>query len=251
MKHRNLLIGVGVACFIVFVVVALPAKVITALVPAEIVQIGGTSGTLWRGEATLVQISGVQLTNTRWTLHPLQLLLGRVALHLETNPPGGSVSSDLTLGITGTVTVKNFDATGRVAPLAQLMKLPPSGGDISMQIELLTIKNDWPRNIVGKVRIGNLPLNLIGVAAGPVGSYEVRFAADPVPEDGRIVGELQDLGGPLELRGSIYFAPPSNYELDANVKASMDAPADLSRGLALLGPADASGNHQLMMSGSF
>ena len=251
MKHRNLLIGVGVACFIVFVVVSLPASVITALVPADIVQIGGTSGTLWSGEATRVQIFGVQLTNTRWTLHPLQLLLGRVALHLETNPPGGSVSSDLTLGITGTITVKNLDATGLVAPLAQLMKLPPSGGEISLQIELLTIKNDWPSNIVGKVRIGNLPLNLIGVAAGPVGSYEVRFAADPVPEDGRIVGELQDLGGPLELRGSIYLDPPRNYELDAYVKASMDAPADLSRGLALLGPADANGNHQLMMSGSF
>ena len=181
----------------------------------------------------------------------MQLLLGRLSLHLQTHPPGGVVRSDVALGITGAVTVRNLDASGAVAPLANLMKLPQSGGEISVQIDLLTIKNEWPRTLIGSIRIGNLPLNLIGVAAGPIGSYEVRFAADPVPDDGRIVGELQDLGGPLELGGSIYLDPPRNYDFSANIRAGAGAPADLARGLALLGPADANGNHQFMMSGSF
>lgn len=250
MKPRSLLIGVGVACFMVFVIASVPAKVIASLIPGDFVQIGGASGTLWSGEARLLQVSGVQLTETKWTLHPMQLPLGRLAFELETHTSGGFVRCDITLGITGVVTVRNLDAAGPLAPLAGLMKLPQSGGDISLQIDVLTIKNEWPSSLVGSIRIENLPLNLIGVAAGPIGTYEVRFDSDPVPEDGRIVGALQDLGGPLELGGSVFLDPPRNYELSATIRAGAGAPTDLARGLALLGPADANGYHQFMMSGS-
>ena len=235
----------------VFVAGSVPAKVISSFLPGDFVQIGGTSGTLWNGRAQLLEVSGVQLTETQWTLKPLQLPLGRLALHLDTQIMGGFVRADVTLGITGTVTVRNLEAAGAIAPLAALMNLPQSGGDLSVQVDLLTLKNEWPLALVGNIRVGNLPLNLIGVAAGPIGSYEVRFAADPVPEDGRITGELQDLGGPLELGGSIYLDPPRNYELSATIKAGAGAPADLTRGLALLGPADTNGNHEFRMSGSF
>jgi hypothetical protein len=250
MKPRSLLIGVGVTCFIVFGIVSIPAKVITSLLPGDFVQIGGAGGTLWNGEAQLVQVSGVQLTGTKWTLHPMQLPLGRLAFTLETHASGGFVRCDITLGITGDVTVRNLDAAGPVAPLASLMRIPQSGGEISLQFDVLTIKNAWPSSLVGSIRIENLPLNLIGVAAGPIGTYEVRFDSDPVPEDGRIVGELQDLGGPLELGGSVFLDPPRNYEFSATIRAGAGAPADLTRGLVLLGPADVNGYHQFMMAGS-
>ena len=251
MKPRNLLIGVGVVCFVAFVIASLPARVIAALLPGDFVQIGGTSGTLWKGQARLVEVSGIQLTGTKWTLHPMQLPIGRLAFNLETQLFGGFLRGDITLGITGAVTVRNLDATGPVAPLAAMMNLPQTSGDISIQIDVLTIKDEWPGKLVGNIRVGNLPLNLIGVAAGPIGSYEVEFTADPVPEDGRIVGELKDLGGPLELDGMVFLEPPRNYDLNANIRAGAGAPADLARGLALLGPADANGYHEFVMSGSF
>jgi len=251
MKPRSLLIGVGVTCFIAFVLVALPARVITALLPADLIKISGISGTLWNGQARLIQVSNVPLTATKWTLHPWQLVIGRLALSIETQCLGSAVSGDLRLGITGAITVSNVDALGPLAPLASLMKIPQSGGDFSMRIEEVSIKNAWPLSAVGSVRVGNLPLNIMGVAAGPVGTYEVTFTSDPVPEDGRIVGEMQDLGGPLKLGGAIFLDPPRNYELSARVKGGPGAPQDLVRGLALLGPADANGNHELIMSGSF
>lgn len=251
MKSRSLLIGVGVACFLTFLLVSLPARVITTLLPGDLIKVTGISGTLWNGQARLVQAGSVQLTATKWTLHPWQLALGRVALSLETQSLGSAVSGDLTLGLTGAVTVRNVAALGPVAPLATLMNFPPSGGDINLQIEELSIKNEWPSSAVGSIRVGNLPLNIIGVAAGPVGTYEVTFRSDTVPEDGRIAGELQDLGGPLELDGEILFEPPRNYELNAQVRAGPGAPADLVRGLVLLGPANTNGYHELIMSGSF
>jgi hypothetical protein len=131
------------------------------------------------------------------------------------------------------------------------MKIPQSGGDLSVRIDEVSIEDEWPSAAVGKIRVDNLPLNIIGVAAGPVGAYEVTFEADPVPEDGRIVGQLQDLGGPLQLEGQIFFYPPRNYDLNARIRGAPGAPADLVRGLALLGPADANGLHELVMSGSF
>jgi general secretion pathway protein N len=251
MQHRTLLIGVGVTCFIAFVLVSLPARFATALLPADLVQMSGVSGTLWNGRARIVRVAGNQLTSTRWTLQPWQLALGRLAMSLHTEWLGIAASGNVAVGLTGAITARDVEMFGPLGPLTRRMNIPQSGGELAVQFDKLAIKDAWPRSAVGSVRIGNLPLNIIGVAAGPVGTYEVSFTAADVPDDGRFVGELRDLGGPLQLGGEIAFSPPRNYELNALIKATPGAPPDLVRGLALLGPADAQGRHELVMSGSF
>ena len=250
MDQRKLLLVVGTACFVVFVIVLVPASIVTSVIPDDTMKIGGISGTVWNGRARVIEVANVQLTGTRWELHPLHLLLGRLALTVETQMLGNSIDGEVRVGITGTTSVRNLNSVGPLGPVTRLMNIPQGGGDLNVRIDELTIRDAWPTVAVGVVRIGNLPLNIIGVAAGPTGSYEVAFTADPVPDDGRVVGELTDLGGPLSLSGQIAFDPPNSYELTARVKGAAGAPSDLVRGLALLGPADADGNHELTMTGS-
>jgi len=49
MKSLSLLAGAGLASFLVFLVVSLPAKVLTDLAAPAGVQIAGVTGSAWRG----------------------------------------------------------------------------------------------------------------------------------------------------------------------------------------------------------
>jgi len=251
MNERRLLFGAGLACFVVFAATFIPATVITTLLPANGMRIGGVSGTLWKGEARLVEIAGFRVDRTQWELHQLALLLGRLQGTVEAEWSRGFAQGDMGLGLTGAIRVRDFTATGPVVQLTRLMNLPRSGGDLEVQIDALDVTEGWPDLATGTVKVRNLPLALVGVGAGTTGSYQVSFAPDTIPDDGRITGELTDLDGPLAISGSIVFSPPANYEITARIKARPDAPRDLANGLALLGPEDETGNRQFTMSGSF
>ena len=128
MKSLSLLAGAGLASFLVFLIVSLPAKVLTDLAAPAGVQIAGVTGSAWRGQARSVEVPGFQLGRTTWIIDPAAFVLGRLSATIETVWPGGKASGKLTVGITGSIRLRDFEAVGSVAPIAQQMNLPPSGG---------------------------------------------------------------------------------------------------------------------------
>jgi general secretion pathway protein N len=251
MNERRLLLGAGLACFVVFAATFIPATVITALLPTNELRIGGISGTLWNGEARPLEVAGFQVNRAQWELHQLALLLGRLEGTVEAEWQRGFAQGDIGLGLTGSVRVRDFTATGPVVQLTSRMNLPQSGGDLEVLVAALDVSEGWPSRAIGTVKIRNLPLAIVGAGAGAIGSYQVRFDTETTPDDGRISGELTDLDGPLAISGSIVFSPPANYEVNARIRAKPEAPRDLANSLALLGPEDETGNRQFTMAGSF
>jgi general secretion pathway protein N len=240
---------VGVLCFLLFVITTIPAGIIRTVVPADI-QLIGIEGTLWAGRVRMIQYAGYQLQETEWDLHPFSLLTGRMALTIESKLPGGFARGDVSAGLTGSVSIRDFTAAAPFAPIAQTLQLPPSGGELGVQIPFLDISDGWPSKLIAELRVGNVPLNIFGVAAGPVGSYEATFNLESVPEDGKLTGTLKDLGGPVQLGGNVELLPPGNYALNALVTARADAPTDLASGLELLGPENPDGSRSFQFSGS-
>ncbi len=251
MKSLSLLAGAGLASFLVFLVVSLPAKVLTDLAAPAGVQIAGATGSAWRGEARSVEVPGFQLGRTTWIIDPAAFVLGRLSATIETVWPGGKASGKLTVGITGSIRLREFEAVGSVAPIAQQMNLPPSGGQFFIDIADLVLVDNWPRILIADVRVENVPLALMGVAGAPAGSYRVSFASEEVTDDGLIIGELKDLSGPLIINGKVTLSPPMNYEIVSQIGARPDAPSDLVQGLALLGPPGPDGAREFTMAGSF
>lgn len=238
------------ACFIFFAALLAPARVLTDAVESDQLRFVGVTGTLWRGAALNVQVPGFRLNRTTWAVHPLELFVGRLAATVDTQWPGGFARGDLALQLNGTVRMREIEAAGPIAPIAQRMKLPAAGGSLVIAVSRLDIADGWPRSAVGEIRVGDVPLNLIGIAPGTNGSYKVSFDADEIPEDGGFSGSLEDLGGPIAITGSVALSPPGNYEFLAGIQARPDAPAELAQALNMLGPPDASGKHELRMSGS-
>jgi len=250
MKSLSLLAGVGLASFFLFLISSLPAKVLTDLSASSGVRVGGVTGTVWNGEARRIEVPGFRLSRTAWKISPASLLLGRLAAAVEADWPGGKANGDLTVGLTGSVSLRNFEAAGEVAPIAQQMNLPQTGGQFFANVVDLQIVDDWPRTVIADLRVENVPLALIGVSSAPTGSYEVSFAADEVVDQEPVIGEIKDLSGPLEISGNVTLSPPTNYEVMGRITPRQDAPSDLVKGLALLGPAAPDGSREFSLAGS-
>jgi general secretion pathway protein N len=250
MKSISLLAGAGLASFFVFLIVSIPAKVLTDLATPEGVQLAGVSGSAWRGEALSVQVPGFRLGRTSWIVRPAALILGRLSATIKTEWPGGRASGELTASITGTIRLSNVDAASPVAPIAQQMNLPPSGGQLLISFAELELVDQWPQTAVGEIRVENVPLALMGVPSSPTGSYQISFATEDVTDDGIVVGELTDLDGPLQISGNVTLSPPNNYEVFGRVNARSDAPSDLVQALVILGPAGADGTREFSLAGS-
>jgi hypothetical protein len=100
---------------------------------------------------------------------------------------------------------------------------------------------------------GRLQLQQLHTPRTALGSFELAFTpaagADP-PADAPMQGTLRDLEGPLSLRGVLRLTTEGSYELSGKVAAHEDASPALQQLLALLGPVDADGAHELSFAGT-
>ena len=250
MIERKVLIATGVCVFLFFVLIGVPARVIGSLLPDDTVVVMGTSGTLWNGSAQSVQVAGIQLREVKWDLHALPLLIGRVSLTLDAKWSNGFVRGDVAAGLGGSLSLSDVEVTGSLAPILGRMNLPAAGGEISLDLQLAELEDLWPTQLIGTLRVGRVPLSMIGVSGGVMGNYTLKFDVTEVGADGAIPGVLQDGGGPLEILGELRLTPPANYTIEARIKARPDAPAELVQGLALAGPKLPDGSHSFEMTGS-
>jgi len=250
MIRRNYLVATGVCCFLFFVLINVPARVIGSLLPADTVTIAGTSGTLWGGSAQTVQVAGIQLREVQWDLHALPLLIGRVSLNLDAKWSNGFVRGDVAAGLGGSLSLRNVEVTGSLAPILGRLNLPAAGGEIALDLQVAKLDDLWPTQLIGTLRVGRVPLSMIGVSGGVMGNYTLEFDVTEVGDDGAIPGVLTDGGGPLEILGELRLTPPTNYTIDARIKARPEAPAELAQGLMLAGPKLPDGSHSFQMTGS-
>jgi hypothetical protein len=83
-----------------------------------------------------------------------------------------------------------------------------------------------------------------------LGSYELRFDGSP-GASGNIVGQLKDLGGPLDVQGTLALTPAPGYLLNGTVAVRPDAPPGLARQIAFLGSPDGAGRRPFAQEATF
>ncbi len=253
MSGRRLLIAAGVAGFLLFLIGNVPARLAADLLGTAGLRAGSATGTLWRGEFASLNVAGISLGRTRWNLKPLSLLLGRLAADVDVDLPGGFLRGRAEVGLGGRIGLSDAQAASPLKSLGQMFGLPVDGGEASAKITQLVLEDGWPTVAVGEVRVGNVPLALPGVRAEPgaEGSFLASFDNPQLAPGDSLVGELRDLGGALELSGSVELLPPNNYNVAGLLKPRAEAPDSLTQGLVLLGPEDAQGRREFALGGSF
>jgi len=248
-KSLRIFLGVAGVVFCVALVTSIPARMLDRM-GGDAVRLSAASGTLWRGSARQVLVGGLQLGQTSWRTSALPLLMGRLAVNVDTELPGGFARGDVTLALGGRISISDFEAAAPMESLGRTLGFPQASGDAILTLQKAVLADGWPNELVGNLRLGNVPLAVGGVPGDSSINILTEFDVPDANEDGRLPGRISDQGGPLEIDGTIILSPPGNYAIDAFINTRPQAPPELSQGLMLLGPEGPNGSRQFTMSGS-
>jgi general secretion pathway protein N len=247
MKKIWLLAVLGLAAYLAFALITLPASVVLDRLQPYGINTAGVSGTAWSGSAQVVQAGAVNLGALSWELRVLPLFALRAVADVEVRRADGFIS--------GTVSASRdrirLQKLTVALPLGALPpQVAPGGwtGSIDAELADLTLVNGWPTSANGAVEV----LDLTGPARRPlnIGSYRVTFPAPTTVPDA-LTGTLNDIGGQIQIAGTIQLkAADRSYLLEGLVATKPDAPPDLIRTLEFLGPPDAQGRRQFSVSGT-
>lgn len=246
-SSRLSLIALGVGAYTAFAVGTFPASVAARLLAPDAVALAGVTGTVWRGSAAFGGASGLTLSDIRWRIQPVQLLIGRLSLDLDARLGDGFIRT----GMTVSGSRMRFDGLRAAVSLAAVSHLLPAdaSGNASVELEILELVDGWPVQASGTMRLASLAsqpwIPVPGITTLQFGNFIARISTG----DDQVVAVVNDEGGPLELEGSARLIPDRRYRLEARVKARADASQALAQGLTFMAPATGGGYHSIALEG--
>ena len=229
--------------FVITLVVRLPARVLTGLLPADVV-CDSPGGTVWSGSCGALRAGTLVIAGLSWQLHPAALLRLELGADLSSEDPAAHGQAQARLGLDGDVQITALAAT---LALPGGLGLVPAGtrGNMHLAIDSARLTGGHLVAVQGRIALQQLH---IANPAADLGSFELQFAP-PDPNAG-IVGQLRDLDGPLSVIGVLQLARTGSYELEGSVAPKPDTGADLTQVLQLLGPPDTQGRRAFSIAGT-
>jgi general secretion pathway protein N len=247
-RFRKLpLILAGVAAFAITLLAALPARLITPLLPAN-VTVGLLDGTLWHGSTDSLAVNGRQLGGVQWRLLPLHLFRGRLALDLSLNRTDGQARGQLAMGLGGRVEARNLNARLPLSALGGGIAPARWSGTVDAKLARLALRPGTVPEIEGVIEAHNLQAPPPDGAV--IGNYRVTFDAASAQKD-QLVGRLQDLEGPMQVTGTVTLGADRSYVVDGMVATRAGASQSVTRTLQYLGAPDAQGRRPFSVAGTY
>ena len=219
------LVLIGLAAVLAVIIAALPASVVTHLLP-PFIRAEDFSGSIWHGSAGKISASARDAGALEWRLHPAALLGLTVAADLHWVKVGFVIDAAVTVDGHG-FTAHAVKGGGPIEDLHDLGVAPGWRG--TADVDFRELKGDFTKvtTAVGDVRVSNLAAAQIAQGAD-LGGYDLRLAEGDVTSDGNVTAHLVDTGGPLEAQSVIrYMANEHAGLLSGTLKARPDAPSAL------------------------
>ncbi len=186
-----------------FVLYALPASIALRFLPKD-VQAIDPSGSLWHGSFAQVSVHGHAVGAVEWNIHPLPLVGGKLSTQLRWIKGGFVV--DAALDARGaSVYVHDVTGGGAIEDLADLGITRGWSGSAQVAIAELRIEDQKITAANGTVTLATLKSPKFGDA--DIGGYEFALSPQSVQPDGTAIAQVRDLGGPLQLAGSLSIVP--------------------------------------------
>ncbi|MEP7312104.1 MAG: type II secretion system protein N [Pseudomonadota bacterium] len=242
---------IAVAGFAAVLLIRLPLSWATHLLPRS-VSCEEPSGSLWNGQCRSLRLQRsatappLLLGATHWRLRPLALLRAQLAANVQVQREGAQAEALVVLGLGGSIVLRGLQAQAPLDPT--LMPGVPANwrGLLQVRDGNLRWRNGELQALAGVVTARDLTAQ--GPRATQYGSYELSFTpAVGGPE--LPPGQLRDLGGPLQVDGTVQLTPAMAWELNGHVLARADADAQLARELQYLGSPDAQGRRAFSARG--
>jgi hypothetical protein len=252
MENPRKLAGIGLICFLLFAVISLPARIPLQLIASESLRFCGVHGTVWQASIDTISLPGAQLRNAEWDLSLLRLLRGQIGGDLKSRWDGGFFEGAAAVSLLGTVSLQDAQANMTAAWLSGVAGLPRLDGQVSIEIDTLTLVDNWPEEFVGIIRADALSSTMIGAGTeGLLGNAIAEFDSTQETEAGVLTGMIRDDGGPLGLDGKLILRQPDSYNLSVQVEERSGASVALRQNLQFLGSPNADGRRVFEFGGSW
>jgi len=257
MQQRWIWIALGLGAYAVFFLNALPAATaVRWLAPSEM-RIADVEGTIWSGRAGLASLPGLPMRDLRWNIRGWPILIGRLSGRVGGRLSDGFLDTEFAAPLAslgaGPLPVRETRLSTSLASLSEVLPESVTGvaGLTSLDLEELVIEDGWPNRIIGTLRISDLEVEPF-VGAGNtmirLGSYEIAFLES---SSATVSATIRDIGGPLEVNGTVSLQPSREYLLEGFLVARPDAQRELLQGLSImLAEPDASGRRRFSFPGS-
>ena len=240
--RRGILITVlAVVAFAVIVIARLPASWVVPEPPSAF-SCAAVDGSIWSGTCAGLVAQGAPVGDLVWDVHALRLLSGKLSANVVLTRPTGSVRGDFEVGLDKSVTARHVQAE---FPLDQdLMSLMPRNlrtlhGNARADIVLAHVAKDIVTQLQGRIELHDLEDRDREVL--PLGSYSVTFPGG----SGDPTGQLQDLGGPLSVQGTVRLMQDKpGVDLQVYITPRPDAAPALVNQLQFLGSPDSQGRRE-------
>ena len=186
-----------------FVVYALPASIALRFLPKD-VQASDATGTLWHGSFGKVSVHGHTVGAAEWNIHPLSLLTGKLSAQLRWIKGSFVVNAALEASSTR-MNFRGVTGGGAIDDLADLGVSRGWSGNAQVSIDELRVDDQKITAANGTVTLAGLKSPKFGDA--DIGGYELALSPNSVQPDGSAIAQVRDLGGPLELNGTLNIVP--------------------------------------------
>lgn len=239
----------AVLLYLIFLVVYLPAKWLVSIAPLPMnVSLSGVSGTLWDGQAALVQFGPRQVESVQWQLSPWALFIGQVRLAVSLGSRATAVSGKaaVTWSMSGlSIQDLRFDApdsfliAGARLPFGTEIK-----GDVSLMLAELVQGEPLCEQLSGKLFLNQSDMkNQFG--AYPLGNMALALSC----QDGQAAISMTEADNKLGISGIILLGADNSIKVTAKVKATEGQPEDMRNSLAYLGKPDSQGYYPVNYQG--
>jgi hypothetical protein len=239
----------GLLALVVFLLATLPAGVVVGRLERHGITADAAGGTIWSGRVQGLAARGIHIGDLQWSLHPLDLLRGRLAGHALMVATDGRIEMDFARAWSGPLELQGARAELSLASLAAL-GVPAARnwrGRIAADLPNLTLERDWPVAAVGTIDVIDL------TSAPPrntsLGDFRLTFPESPTASED-LTGTVTQTDGPLFLDGELTLRRDRSFSLQGRL-APRGAPSrDLALVLQTLGPPDSSGRRPFGASGT-
>ncbi|MGH8121225.1 MAG: type II secretion system protein N [Rudaea sp.] len=212
-----------------FLVVALCAGVAAWTCPAAIayrwfasrlgpLALADLSGSLWHGHAGSMRVFGRELGTLDWQLQALPLLSGNWVAQVNVSGGDATVQATLTRSADRQLDIRDATIQLPATVLEPAIGVPNLHlqGRIEITLTQARLRGAWVESANGNALWRDAAVS--GAAQARLSDLRATFVTMP---DGRISGELRDLGGPL-LADGMFTTVAGRYEAELRLAARGD-----------------------------
>lgn len=243
MSGNKRLLAVGGATLILGWVILFPARVAYRWFAAPDIQLSGISGTVWSGRAAEAAAGGLYVNDLKWRFRPLQLFTGKAAWSVEAEPVSGFIETGIAVTLGNSFRFSDLNAALTAASLNAMVPMSGVDGAVTLKFDSIVVHDGMPIEAIGTAAISNLVVP--GLSRSTLGDYRAVFQTT----DTGIRGQVEDLSGVLDLRGTIEFHDDQSYRFTGQVAAKPTAPDSVVQQLQFLGSTNAEGRHSFRFEG--